>query len=42
MAYCDVYVASVALGANPMHAFKAFKETESSNGVLLIHGVPFQ
>ena len=36
MAYGDVYVASVALGANPMQAFKAFKEAESYNGVSII------
>ena len=33
MAYGDVEVMSVGLGANPM---QAFKEAESSNGVLII------
>ncbi|EKE41923.1 hypothetical protein ENUP19_0041G0116 [Entamoeba nuttalli] len=50
MAYGDVYVASIALGANPAQAFKAFKEAESYNGVSLIiaycpckeQGVPLQ
>ncbi|KAL7719469.1 Pyruvate:ferredoxin (Flavodoxin) oxidoreductase [Entamoeba marina] len=36
MSYGDVYVASVALGANPAQAFKAFKEAESYNGVSII------
>ena len=36
MAYGNVYVAQVALGANPMAAIKAFKEAESYNGPSLI------
>ena len=36
MSYGDVYVASIALGANPAQAFKAFKEAESYNGVSII------
>ena len=36
MRYGDVYVASIALGANPAQAFKAFKEAESYNGVSII------
>ena len=36
MAYGDVYVAQVSLGANPMKTIQAFKEAESYNGVSLI------
>lgn len=36
MAYGDVYVAQIALGANPMAAIKAFKEAEAYNGPSLI------
>ena len=36
MAYGNVYVAQIALGANPMAAIKAFKEAESYNGPSLI------
>ena len=36
MAYGSVYVAQVALGANPVAAIKAFKEAESFNGPSLI------
>ena len=36
MAYGNVYVAQVALGANMMAAIKAFKEAESYNGPSLI------
>ncbi len=36
MAYGDVYVAQIALGANPMKAIQAFKEAESYNGPSLI------
>ena len=36
MAYGNVYVAQVALGANPVAAIKAFKEAESYNGPSLI------
>ena len=36
MTYPDVYVAQIALGANPMQAISAFKEAESYNGVSLI------
>ena len=36
MAYGNVYVAQIALGANPVAAIKAFKEAESYNGPSLI------
>lgn len=36
MAYGHVYVAQVAMGANPMQTVKAFKEAESYNGPSLI------
>ena len=36
MAYGKVYVAQIALGANPMAAIKALKEAESYNGPSLI------
>ena len=36
MTYGNIYVAQVALGANPMAAIKAFKEAESYNGPSLI------
>ena len=36
MSYGTVYVAQVALGANPMKAIQAFKEAESYNGPSLI------
>lgn len=36
MAYDHVYVASIALGANPTQAIKALKEAESYNGPSLI------
>lgn len=36
MAYGNVYVAQIALGANPMAAIKAFKEAESYHGPSLI------
>jgi pyruvate-ferredoxin/flavodoxin oxidoreductase len=36
MAYGDVYVAQIALGANPMAAIKAMKEAESYTGPSLI------
>ncbi|MCF0109396.1 MAG: pyruvate:ferredoxin (flavodoxin) oxidoreductase [Erysipelotrichaceae bacterium] len=36
MAYGHVYVASVAMGANPSQTIKAFKEAESYNGPSLI------
>lgn len=36
MSYGHVYVAQVALGANPMKAIQAFKEAESYNGPSLI------
>ena len=36
MAYGHVYVAQVAMGANPMQTIKAFKEAESYNGPSLI------
>ncbi len=36
MAYGNIYVAQVALGANPMAAIKAFKEAESYHGPSLI------
>ncbi|HKL73136.1 MAG TPA: pyruvate:ferredoxin (flavodoxin) oxidoreductase [Candidatus Onthovivens sp.] len=36
MTYGNVYVAQVALGANPIAAIKAFKEAESYNGPSLI------
>ena len=36
MSYGNVYVAQVALGANPMKAIKAFKEAESYDGPSLI------
>ena len=36
MSYGNIYVAQVALGANPMAAIKAFKEAESYNGPSLI------
>ena len=36
MSYGNVYVAQIALGANPMAAIKAFKEAESYNGPSLI------
>lgn len=36
IAYGNVYVAQIALGANPMQAIKAMKEAESYNGPSLI------
>ena len=36
MSYGTVYVAQIALGANPMKAIQAFKEAESYNGPSLI------
>ena len=36
MSYGNIYVAQVALGANPMAAIKAFKEAESYHGPSLI------
>ncbi|MBO5309854.1 MAG: pyruvate:ferredoxin (flavodoxin) oxidoreductase [Clostridia bacterium] len=36
MTYPDVYVAQIALGANPVQAINAFKEAENHNGVSLI------
>ncbi len=36
MAYGDVYVAQISLGANPMAAIKAFNEAESYEGASLI------
>ena len=36
MSYGHVYVAQIALGANPMAAIKALKEAESYNGPSLI------
>lgn len=36
MSYGNVYVAQVALGANPMAAIKAFKEAESYDGPSLV------
>jgi len=36
MSYGDVYVASIALGANPLQAIKAIKEAESYNGPSII------
>ena len=36
MTYGNIYVAQVALGANPAAAIKAFKEAESYNGPSLI------
>ena len=36
MSYGNVYVAQIALGANPIAAIKAFKEAESYNGPSLI------
>lgn len=36
MAYGHVYVAQIALGANPMQAIKAMKEAESYDGPSLI------
>lgn len=36
MAYGHVYVAQIAMGANPMQTIKAFKEAESYNGPSLI------
>jgi len=36
IAYGNVYVAQIALGANPMQAIKAFKEAESYQGPSLI------
>ena len=36
MSYGTVYVAQIALGANPVAAIKAFKEAESYNGPSLI------
>ena len=36
MAYGNVYVAQIALGANPMAAIKAMKEAESYDGPSLI------
>ena len=36
MAYGDVYVAQVALGANPVATLKAFHEAESYPGTSLI------
>jgi len=36
MAYGDVYVAQIALGANPMKAIQAFKDAENYNGPSLI------
>ena len=36
MAYGHVYVAQVAMGANPMQTIKAFKEAEAYNGPSLI------
>jgi pyruvate-ferredoxin/flavodoxin oxidoreductase len=36
MSYGDVYVASIALGANPMQAIKAIKEAESYPGPSII------
>ena len=36
MSYGDVYVAQIALGANPMKAIQALKEAESYNGPSLI------
>ena len=36
MAYGHVYVAQVAMGANPMQTIKAFKEAESYDGPSLI------
>ncbi|MBN2689527.1 MAG: pyruvate:ferredoxin (flavodoxin) oxidoreductase [Gammaproteobacteria bacterium] len=50
MSYGDVYVASIALGSNPMQAIKAIKEAEAYNGPSLIlayshciaHGINMQ
>lgn len=36
MSYGDVYVASIALGANPTHAIKALKEAESYAGPSIV------
>ncbi len=36
VAYGNVYVAQIAVGANPMQAIKAFREAESYHGVSLI------
>ncbi len=36
VAYGSVYVAQIAVGANPMQAIKAFREAESYHGVSLI------
>ncbi len=36
MTYDHVYVAQVALGSNPAHAIKAFKEAESYNGPSIV------
>ena len=36
MAYGNVYVAQIAMGANPVQAVKAFREAESYRGVSLI------
>lgn len=36
MSYENVYVAQIALGANPAHALRAISEAESYNGVSLI------
>ena len=36
MAYDHVFVASIALGANPAHAIKALKDAESYNGPSLV------
>ncbi|MHB8861089.1 MAG: pyruvate:ferredoxin (flavodoxin) oxidoreductase [Pirellulaceae bacterium] len=36
VAYGNVYVAQIAMGANPAQAVKAFREAESYNGVSLI------
>ena len=36
MSYENVYVAQIALGANPAHALRAIQEAESYNGVSLI------
>lgn len=36
MTYQNVYVASVAMGANPAQTIKALKEAESYNGVSII------
>ena len=38
MSYVYVYVAQIALGANPAQALKAIKEAEAYNGPSLIIG----